>query len=162
MYLIKREFRHSFKSYQSQTGTQLYDTLLFLLVLLWLTRMNYDRVVFSVVLLCSFFVTVKGMKYSSKIWRRNLRSSEKSWSVYNRSSRKLRACLLAKPNQSSSWHTGQFNERSLICSSATLDWIKSTSIFFLVTIKFVFHVYFSSCLFWGRFKVFVQKQHEHL
>lgn len=105
----------------------------------------------TMIVWCSFFVTVKGMKYSSKIWRRNLRSSEKSWSVYNRSSRKLRACLLPKPNQSSSWPTGQFNERSFICASATLDWIKSTCIFFLVTIKFVFHVYFFSCLFWGGF-----------
>lgn len=82
---------------QACVQTGLYDTSLLLLLLL-LSRIDLDNLAFSSLLPCSFSVPVKGMKYSSKIWRRNLKNSEKFWSVYNRSSRKLRACLLAKPN----------------------------------------------------------------
>lgn len=107
----------------------------------------------------------------SKVWNTPQRSGEEIWGaarsldqfttgVQESSGPVCWQSLTPSP----SWPTGQFNEWSLICASATLDWIKSTCIFFLVTLNLFFMYIFSLVFFEGDLKgaVFVQKQHEHL
>lgn len=92
---------------------------------------------FSVTLSCSFF--------QPEVWNTPKRSGEEIWGAARSLDQFATGVQKSSGWQSliqwSGWHTGQFNERSLvICGSTTLDWIKSTCIFFFVWNTFVFHV----------------------